>query len=116
MNVYGQFLAILKRNGKVMTLRHCEEEHPVSAYIAPFTYANRQYLEDRCSILGTQDQNSFLYIGSPEDGGALMAVGDFLYDDTQCFVVSVCEVRRLADQPFCIWGILRRASGEVLHG
>lgn len=114
MSVYGQFLAILKRNGKLMTLRHGEEEHLISAYVAPFAYANRQYLDDRCSILGGQDQNSFLCIASPEDGGDLMAAGDFLYDDTDRFVVTVCEMRKLAQQPFYLWGILRRASGEVL--
>lgn len=115
MSVYRQFLGILNRNGTTVTLRHGGQEYAVQAYIATLPFYNRQYILDRCSIIGSGNQNLFLYLGAPENGGELVCEGDLIVDGGDTFVVSVCEPRSIAGKPFYMWGILRRANEEAEH-
>ncbi|WP_343252881.1 hypothetical protein [Ligaoa zhengdingensis] len=115
-DLYRTFLELLGRYGRTVTLRKGTERHLCAAYIAPFNHENRQYLDDKYSTLGYRDQNAFLYIGSPEGAGASLAVGDLVLDCGEWFIVSVCEMMRMGDQPFYMWGILRRAHPEDEEG
>jgi len=111
-DVYQKFLALLKRYGREINLHKGESIHRFKAYIAPFDYRNRQYFDDTYSILGYRDQNAFLYIGSPENGGDMLCVGDVIYWDNEGFLVSVCEKRHVGEQLFYIWAVLKRANEE----
>jgi len=104
---------LLKRYGREVTLQKEGQTRRFAAYIAPFGYQNRQYLEDKYSVIGYRDQNTFLYIGSPENGGDCLAVDDVIDCGGEGFVVSVCEMRRVGEQPFYVWAVLRRANEEA---
>lgn len=108
--MYEQLRGILARYGRTIAIRREGAELRVKAYVSPLTTQNRRYLEDKYSDIGYRDQNVFLYIGSPENGGNSLSVGDIVSDCGTGYLVSACEIVRLAEQPFYVWAMLRRAN------
>lgn len=112
-NLYQRVQALLRRYGRLVNLRRANgAQYTVYAYIQPFRHENRQYLDDLYSPIGYRDQNAFLYLGQPEDGGEKLAAGDLVYDCGQAFLVSTCEAQRVENTVYFMRAILRRAHEE----
>lgn len=109
---YQQFLEILRQYGRIVTFEKGGEVCRAQAYIAPFTHQNRQYLDEKYSVLGHSDQNAFRYLGSPEGAGARLAAGDLVRDGDALYSVAVCEPMLAGEKTVYIWAVLRRAGEE----
>lgn len=104
----------LRSHGCEVVLRGAvsRDERRVWACILPFMHRNRQYLEERLTVLGRGEPNSFLYLGETAGGDGAAQPGDFVEDDGERYVFSSSTVLRYRGEAAYVWGILKKAEGE----
>lgn len=57
----------------------------------------------------------FRYIGSPENGGAMLADGDIVRGGGRVFTVATAEALCVGERVFLVWALLRRAAEEEIE-
>ena len=102
--------AALRRRGNRVLLRTRDgEERRVWACVVPYMHRNRQYLEERLTVLGAGEPNSYLYLGEA-DGPA--RPGDFVEEGRTRYVFSTCTAVNYRGEAAYVWGVLKQTEGE----
>lgn len=84
----------------------------VYACVLPYVHRNRQYLEERLTVLGYGEPNTFLYLGEVAEGLGVAQPGELVQDGDERFVFSSCTVLRYRGEAAYVWGVLKRAEGS----